>query len=75
MRGDIVQDQIGWFFRDNGDGTMDDLSGNAKVQKVTAEAAKGQPVVLVRNGKATGSGDVLASRVAVKLAERYAPVA
>jgi hypothetical protein len=78
MIGDIVQDQQdGWFFRDNGDGTLDDLSDPAggctpeTSPKVTTKRLR-RPVVLYRNGALTGVGDPLAGRVAAMLARRYA---
>lgn len=70
MRGDIIQDSFGWFFRDNGDDTYDSLSANG-TPKVSADAMSGKTVVLVRNGVATGAGDRLAARVAVGMAKRY----
>lgn len=70
MRGDIIQDQTGWFFRDNGNGTLDSLSAKGS-PTVTTKAIKGQSVVLVRDNTPTGNGDRLAARVAVTLARRY----
>lgn len=77
MRGDIIQDQNGgWFYRDNGNGTLDNLSDVGGSNPSTARKADAtairMPVVLVRDGKATGHGDTLATRVAVVMARRYA---
>lgn len=74
MLGDILQDQSGWFFRDNGDGTYDSLSADG-TPRVDASAMRGATTVLVRSGAATGEGDRLAARVAVTLARRYPSVA
>jgi hypothetical protein len=77
MTGDIIQDQQdGSFYRDNGDGTYDDLSetnipDNAPPPRVAPSCAR-KPVLLVRNGTRTGLGDSLAGRVAVVMARRYA---
>ncbi len=77
MTGDIIQDlQGGWFYRDNGDGTLDSLSdvggeSPASAPKTDFEALA-QPVVLVRGGQPTGGGDPLARRVATVMARRYA---
>lgn len=77
MTGDIIQDQHGgWFYRDNGDGTADSLSdvggeAPATAPKVTLVDLR-QPVLLVRNGRPTGDGDPVASRVATVMARRYA---
>lgn len=70
MVGDILHDATGWFFRDNGDGTYDNLSADG-APRVDASALRGAPIVLVRNGTPTGDGDPLAARVAVVLARRY----
>lgn len=68
--GDIVQDQQGgWFYRDNGDGTYDNLS---YVGDKATLADLRKPLVLVSDGVATGHGDALATRVALVLARRYA---
>jgi hypothetical protein len=77
MIGDIVQDQQGgWFYRDNGDGTLDSLSDRGGESPAAAsKAAIGdltRPVVLVRDGQPTGDGDPLARRVAAVMARRYA---
>lgn len=81
MRGDIVQNKAGWFFRDNGDGTFDSLSQTTSTydpaNRTNTLASPtvtvvDQPVVLVRNGAVTGEGDRLAVRVAVVMARRYA---
>jgi hypothetical protein len=69
MRGDIAQDRWGGFFRDNGDGSYDALSEGDRALKVNTVD---RPVVLVRDGAATGDGDPLAARVAVALARQYA---
>jgi hypothetical protein len=72
MIGDIVQSlRNGWFYRDNGNGIADDLSGPAARVDMATIA---NPVVLVREGVATGHGDPLASRVAVIMARRYTEV-
>lgn len=77
MLGDIIQDHNdGWFYRDNGDGTLDNLSalggsGPDTAEKTTLDNLH-TPVVLVRDGRPTGDGDDLASRIAVRMARRYA---
>jgi hypothetical protein len=75
MIGDIIQDRTGWFFRDNGDSldSLSDVGGEtpATALKVAITDLR-QPVVLVRNGQATGDGDPLATRVATVMARRYA---
>ncbi len=69
MIGDIIQDQQGgWFYRDNGDGTLVNLSESGKATSADLR----QPIVLVRNGQPTGNGDRLAARVAAVMARRYA---
>jgi hypothetical protein len=75
MQGDIIQDRRdGWFYRDNGDGTLDSLSGegdsSGATAKKVARAAIRLPVVLFSGGEATQLGDPLATRVAVVLARR-----
>jgi hypothetical protein len=76
MRGDIIHDQRGWFYRDNGNHTADVLSAEGGASPTTAQklpvTSITAPVVLVRNDAPTGNGDKLAARVAVVLARRYA---
>jgi hypothetical protein len=72
MRGDIIQDQFGWFFRDNGDGTLDDLSKPSKNGTPKITFVEGPTQILIRDNKPTGAGDRLAVRVATTLARRYA---
>lgn len=76
MQGDITQDQWGWFYRDNGDGTHDSLSAETatptNLVKVTRGDIPGHLVVLVRHNQLTGAGDPLAARLALQvLARRY----
>jgi hypothetical protein len=73
MIGDILQDRYGWFFRDNGDGSADDLSGPRGGTVPTADIDT--PVVLVRNGAPVPTSNLMASRVAVVLSRRYEGVA
>lgn len=77
MLGDIIQDQLGGkFYRDNGNGSLDNLSDVGGSSPTTARkttiAKLRQPLVLVRDGQPTGDGDPLATRVAVSMARRYA---
>lgn len=69
MTGDIIQDRYGWFYRDNGNGTADNLS--AKQGGTIQTGTILQPTVLVRDDTATGNGDRLASGIALMLAKRY----
>lgn len=77
MIGDIIQDQQdGWFYRDNGDGTFDDLSetnypDGQRPPRVSPSRVR-VPIVLVRDGQPTGNGDRMMARVAVTMASRYA---
>jgi hypothetical protein len=77
MLGDIIQDQAnGWFYRDNGDGTYDDLSetnipDSAPPPRVNPNRVR-KPILLVRDGKPTGDGDPMMTRVATVMARRYA---
>lgn len=77
MTGDIIQDvQGGWFYRDNGDGTLDSLSDVGGATPATAVKVKAdalaRPVTLIADGQPTGAGDPLATRVAGVMARRYA---
>lgn len=77
MTGDIIQDvQGGWFYRDNGDGTLDSLSDVGGATPSTALKVRpnaiAQPVTLITAGRPTGAGDPLATRVAGIMARRYA---
>jgi hypothetical protein len=72
VRGDIIQDQAtGWFYRDNGDGSLVSLSDHGS-PTVGPDAMSETTCVLVRDGAVTGTGDPLAARVAVVLARRFA---
>lgn len=72
MRGDIIRDRRGWFFHDNGGGTLDNLSeSNPDETPKKVTSVPGPTVILVRDGQPTGEGDPLARRVALVLAKRY----
>lgn len=65
--GDIIQNGSGYFYRVTTDGTFADLSDPDRKfvhDSPVVVAAVADPVVLIRDGAATGNGSALAVRMA-----------